>query len=152
MKNLLLVFISLLMLGCPSYDPQSGLLSIANLTSETVYVYLSCDTSLPKNPALKLYFVSGNEFDEAGNSKQGEIFYPNYRIENDSIGYLRVWGTPKHPEIPCEVQSLNLFFITESAMKKYTWEEIVNGRHYQKKMKITKQQLDNMGWKINYFP
>lgn len=150
-KYLSFILISFLMIGCPTYDPPTGALSIANLGSETVYVYLSCDTTLPKKPALKLYFVSGNEFDEAGDSKKGEIFYPNYRIETDSVGYLRVWGTPEHPQIPCEDPSMSLFFITETVMKKFTWEEIVDGRHYKTKMKFTEQQFDSMGWKVNYF-
>jgi hypothetical protein len=151
MKNLFLVYLSLLLIGCPSYDPPNGALSIINFTSETVYVYLTCDTSLPKNPPLKLYFVAGsNEFDEVGNSKQGEIYFPNYRIETDSIRYLRVWGTPKYPDIPCKSQSLNLFFITESAMKKYTWEEIFLGQRYVKSMKFRKEQLDSLNWRITY--
>ena len=151
MKNLCIIIIVLLVMGCPTYDPPNGVLSIKNTSSETVYVYLTCGITLPETPELKLYLnIGDNVFDEVGNKVKDTIYYPNYRIEPDSIGFLRVHGTPDQPKIPCDAQNINLFFITESVMQEHTWEEIAKNQFYQTKLQVTKEQLDTMDWKIKY--
>lgn len=151
MKKLCVICIALILIGCPTYDPPDGMLSIKNTSSETVYVYLTCSGMLPETPELKLYLNIGNSvFDEAGNKVKDTIYFPNYRIEPDSIGFLGVWGTPKKPKIPCETQSMNLFFISEFVMRKYTWEEIAQKQLYEKKMIFTQRQLDSLSWRVVY--
>jgi hypothetical protein len=153
MRNIFLFFIYLFLVGCPTYDPPNGIIRIKNSSDETIYVYLTCEETLPKEPVLKLFFRMGNNtFDEDGNSLEGEIFYPNYRIASDSVGNLSVWGKPHHPMIPCDKKVMNLFFITEQVMRNSTWEEIATRQSYQKKMQFTQQQLDRKNWEIEYFP
>lgn len=150
MKNLYALLITLILMGCV-YDPPTGVVNIKNSSSEVVYVYLTCETTLPEDPELKPYFELGNNvFDSKGNKVENVHYYPNYRIEPDSIGYLSVWGTPNTPEIPCDQPNMYLFFIAECVIREYDWKEIVQRKLYQKRMKITKQQLDRTNWKVEY--
>jgi hypothetical protein len=140
-------------MGCPVYDPPNGVLEIRNTSSEAVYVYLTCSVTLPEEPELKLKFsLGGNVFDEKGRRIIDTLYYPDYRIEPDTVGTLGVSGTPRQPLIPCEEQSVNLFFMTESIMRKYKWEEIVQGQRYQKRIQVTNKQLDSLDWEITYIP
>jgi len=126
--------------GCPVYDPPSGGLSIKNMTTETIFLYLTCEDSLSLDYPLRLYYERGNEYDAEGNSLRGQRFYLNNRIEPGSFGLLDVGGTPINPKIFCKKEGMYLFFITESVMQKHKWEEIVAAQRYQKKMQFTQKK------------
>jgi len=111
MKNLYILVLFIIITGCPAYDPPSGVVEIVNLSPKTIYVCMTCDTVLPKEPGLKLNFTMGsNAYDEYGNSLENKIYYPRYRILADSIGKLGVDGTPNKPAIICKGNSIIFFY------------------------------------------
>jgi hypothetical protein len=63
---------------------------------------------------------------------------------------LRVGGTPDNPRTYCSNDSVILFFIKEINMRTKTWDEICEGRLYEKKMTFSQEKLDSIGWKITY--
>lgn len=151
MKTFFIFLFVILLCGCPTYDPISGVLSIANNSDSAVYVYHTCSDSLQKQPELKLFLESGAEMIDARGNKMETTYSPDYRINAHSTSEMSGFGTAKYKRLPCGNQEfINLFFISESAMRKYTWDEIAQKQLYLNKMKVTKQHLDSLDWKIKY--
>jgi hypothetical protein len=138
------------LVGCPIYDPPSGVLAIKNQSNENIYVYSTCNDLLPCNPPLRVkYSLGDNAYDDNGN-KIDTSFYPDYRIEVDSIGYIAVWGSPRKPKVYCKDGKIRLYMISESKIKTNNWEDICKSQQYEKKVVYTQKELDNLDWKISY--
>lgn len=150
--RIILVLISCLFIrGCPVYDPPTGVLNIENNSDSAVYVYSTCDNTLPCEPKLKLFESLGDSaFDSKGNKITDTLFSPHYRINANSIGYIGVWGSPKKPRVFCEDKKIRLYFISETVIRTKDWKEICKNQMYHKKIVLSQSQLDSIGWKISY--
>ena len=150
MKRLLVVFIILINLyGC-AFDPKiKPVLFIYNFTDEAVYVYYSKLDSIQLSPKLYLFEKShGQNSDEFGNNLD-TITSPEYRINAHSetffVGYSK-W----HPFD--DVNYVYFFFIKESTMKIFTWEQIVGKQMYERKVKYTYKELEKLNYRVIYKP
>ena len=118
-------------------------LPVINYSDFTVYVCASCSDSLERGRNLQLYKYSFDGKEIVG--------YPNYRIEKDSIGYV-IFREKKveHAIKRCKDHKLRLFFISESTMRNYSWEEICKHNLYEKKLTLTEEELKENDWIVVY--
>ncbi len=150
MKKFLLISALLINIyGC-AFDPKmKPVLFIYNFTDEAVYIYYSKHDSMQISPKLYLYEKShSQDSDEFGNNLD-TITSPEYRINAHSetffTGYSK-W----HPFD--DVDYVNFFFIKESTMKNYTWEQIVEKQMYERKVKYTYKELEKLNYRVIYKP
>lgn len=150
MEKIILISFCFILVGCPVYDPPTGVLAIKNQSNENIFVYSTCSDLLPCKPPLKMKQSLGDKsYDENGN-KMDSLFYPNYRIEADSIGYIAVWGSPSKPKVYCKDGKIRLYMVTESKMRTNNWKDICKSQQYEEKLVYTQKKLDNLGWEITY--
>jgi len=139
-----------------TYDPPRGYFNIFNDSDEAVYVHFNCGNvdSLPSYPKLELFhfFSNDNMKDAYGNPFESGFVSPEYRINAYYFSSLFIWGTPRNPRLPCEENKITLFFITEKTMHNYDWEEIHKNQMFVKKVRLTKEELENSDWKYTYSP
>lgn len=145
------LWLSFLLLGCPVYDPPSGQLEILNYTDSAVYVYHTCSDSLPCDYGMKLFLSAGGGTDASGRTMKDTIA-PSYRINAYSWGNITGLGAIEKPVTACRDHKLRLYFIKETTMRTKTWEEICQSELYEKKITLTQQELDSMGWRLAYEP
>lgn len=142
--------------GCPfTYDPPRGLFYIRNDSDEAIYVYFKCGNvdSLPSYPKLELFnYLSMDMKDASGNPITPYFSSPEYRINAYNIGSITIWGSRKHPRLPCEEDEVTLFFITELTMRNYEWEEIQREQMFTKRIALTKEEIEKNDWKYTYYP
>ena len=150
MRNAIFLVLYLTLTACPVYDAPIGTLSIHNYTDSAVYIYSTCMDSIMNEPALRLFLVDSADRIDANGKKMPQIYSPNYRINAYSYGTLYGFGSKNDKKVECKDKCLRLFFIKEHVMRCNTWEEIVDGRMYQKKMSFSESQLDSMNWEIRF--
>ena len=151
LKYITLFTICILLEGCPLYmDPPTARLQILNYTDAAVYVYHTCSDSLPCEEGLKLFLNVGSGSTDACGKKIKDTIAPNYRINAYSWGQIDVSGSPENPKIECKNNKLNLFFITESTMRKKTWDQICENQLFEKKIVVNQAELDSVCWRITY--
>ena len=129
-------------------------LTIHNYSDEAIYVYHSYFDSIQLVPKLELFTFWP---DRAPDEKDLDPYCsPEYRVNAHDLSYITdghhtetQWiPFPDHPEI----NYVNFFFIKESTMKKYKWEEIVAKQMYVKKIRNTYGELEKMNYEISYKP
>jgi hypothetical protein len=153
MKYLLFLMLCLILYGCPSYDPQTAVLTVYNLSDSAVYVYKTCENSIEILPRLKLFEVSGAIMEDEKGNQIDSIYSPNYRVNAYNSSEFSGFGNIDNPTIFCNNSDyINLFFIKETTIKNYSWEEIVEKQIYVKKMRFNCKQLDSLNWKVKYIP
>jgi len=118
-------------------------LPIINYSDSTVYVCASCSDFLEKDHNLQVY-----KYNFDGKEILG---YPNYRIEKDSLGCI-IFREKKVEHIfkRCQDHQMHFFFILESTMRTYSWEEICEKQLYEKKLVLTEEELKNNDWVVVY--
>ena len=154
MRNfIIIVFIGLLTSCRFTLDTNiERVMSIHNYTNEAIYVQYSYHDSLQIKPKLVLFYFFLDRVDDG----LDPYCSPDYRINPhfsstiaEKYDYEKKWVPfPEHPEI----YYVNFFFIKESTMKNHTWEEIVAKQLYEKKVKYTYDQLEEMNYEISYNP
>lgn len=153
MKQLLLIILTFLLTGCPVYDPPLQGITIHNYSDSAVYVYSTCEDSLPRVPELKLFQIWNQTRTDALGNKMDTIISPSYRINAYAFGDIIGAGRAANPAIPCEKPPyLRFFFIPETTMRTHSWAEIHEKQLYSKKMSFNLSQLDSLGWVIKYVP
>lgn len=152
MKTNIFLLIVLVLYGC-IYDPPKKSLEIYNYSDEAIYIYFSYKDSLQIMPKFVLFYkISGLGYDE-NNVKIDTVVSPDYRINAHNYSYLRESSVSSTKWIPFpDKDYVIFFFIKESTMKKYTWEEIVTKQMYVKKVKYTYKELEKRHYKIFYKP
>lgn len=147
----------LLFCGCVfTYDPAPGKLYIRNNTDQAVYVYLKCGKTdvLPSEPKLELFEFFKNEdgamLDALGNPIKSGFVSPEYRINAYDLGSLVIGGSAENPSLLCKENIVTLFFIKEKTMRSYDWKEIYKKQIFEKKVTITKEELENNNWIVTY--
>ncbi|MDX2249736.1 MAG: hypothetical protein SF052_23330 [Bacteroidia bacterium] len=142
-----------LLTGCPAYDPPLQVITIHNYSDSAVYVYSTCEDSLPRVPELKLFETCCHNAIDAQGNKMDTISSPYYRINAYAFGDIIGAGSAANPAIPCEKPPyLRFFFISETTMRTHSWAEIHEKQLYSKKMSFNLSQLDSLGWVIKYVP
>ncbi len=146
MKILTFSILLFVLSGCPVYCPGPQFeISVQNHSDSAIYICQSCTDSIPLEPELKLFWVGkpGSMKDELG-ANMGYISSPDYRIDAYKYNSVALGVNLSADEKTiCPGRSKATFFIIkESVMRKYTWKEIVQMQMYQKKIHLTKQQLD----------
>lgn len=154
-KILFLGFCGLLCSCLFAYDPPRGVLNIFNDSEEAIYVYLKCGNSdsLPSSQGLELFhFSSANMEDASGNPIKPRLSSPEYRINAYDRGGLHIWGTVKKPRLPCNENTLTLFFIQEKTIRNYSWNDIYTNQMFVKKATLTEGELIKNQWLYIYKP
>ena len=75
--------------------------------------------------------------------------FPCYRLD----GYSKCGiGIPGRESLllSCDDNKLRLFFILESTMQDYSWDEICKQRLYEKKLTLTEEELKENDWVVVY--
>jgi len=143
MKKYLILLIVLMFHSCiiPVVDFAFNI-PVANYSDSTVYVCASCSDTLEKgrNLQLKEYSVVKKEYK-----------YPHYRIEKDTIGCV-TFRDRKVEQIfnRCKDRKMRFYFILESTMREYSWEEICENQMYEKRLTLTKEDLEKTDWVVIY--
>jgi hypothetical protein len=115
-----------------------------------IYVYETCSGILPCDPKLKRFLIDTiNRRDVQGNIMR-DTTSPNYRVIAHSHGSVYTGGTERSPRLSCENKKLSFFFFKERVMQTRTWKEICENQLYDRKMILTEEKLDSVGWKITY--
>jgi hypothetical protein len=144
-----IVFLVLVVSGCPVYDPPTGVLTIVNSSGSSWYVYDSCG-SLSNEKELAYHFSWNAEaYDQYGNEMEFPKF-PFYRVDPGDSSYFRGYGNLKRPRIHCKEGKLNLFFISEEDMRERTWAEIVEYQIYSHKYSLSQKELDSLNWVVDF--
>jgi len=151
MKKNIFLLVVLALHGCITYDPPKKSLEIYNYTDEAIYVYFSSTDSLQITPKLVLFYnISGLGNDE-NNEKIDTVVNPDYRINAHNYSYLRESSTSSTKWIPFRDKDyVVFFFIKESTMKKFSWEEICKRQLYEKKDKYSYKELEKLHYRILY--
>ncbi len=157
MKNsCYVIFIGLIaLIGCSGHQPELPMevITIGNYTDSALYVFCSCEDSLPIMPFLKLFDTATASFviDEKGN-KLDSIYCPNYRINAYSGGNLSLKDIVKDNHVFCKNKSIKLYFIKEQILRTKSWNEIYKKQLYARKIILTDSMLVSSKWKYIYYP
>ncbi len=153
MKHILLLSFAVLLQGCITYDPPTGVLKIHNYSDSAIYVYHSYSDSLELDHKLNLFDTWNAEItDASGRIIQDTIYSPNYRANAYAYSEINVCGTGNNPKLCCDNDTLYLFFIKESVMRTMSWEEICEKQQYEQRVALTEEQLNRCGWQYTYYP
>ncbi|KAF0128605.1 MAG: hypothetical protein FD155_3163 [Bacteroidetes bacterium] len=153
MKKLLNIIMLLGLSSCVfTYDPppDSGKIILFNHTDSAIYIYSSCVDTLLNSKKLTLFKTNkANQFDQFG-EKLDSIYSPDYRINAHSHSFLQIGGTTQRPVLPCQHDTIFLFFITEYNLGSKNWAEICSNVNLSKKVVLTKEQLVKNDWKYHF--
>jgi len=139
-----------------AFDPKrEPMLTIKNNTKDVMYVYYSSNESIQLQPEMK-FEISKRAFshtDEKGNDHY-TVVYPDNRVDSFSKTYFHDDGVHYKGKFRpfSDKNYVYFFFLKETTMKNYTWENIVAKQLYEKKVKYTYDELDKMNYEISYNP
>jgi hypothetical protein len=136
------LLLALLCTKCfPGFGPHQGI-DVFNNTDSILYVAYSFTNSLDKNYPLVLV-------KEAIINNEIKRHFPCYRLEAYSRGSIGIPGRELLLQ-DCDDEMLRLFFILESTMRDYTWEEICERQMYEKKLTLSEKDLKENDWTVVY--
>jgi hypothetical protein len=142
---------AIILLGCPTYDPPTGILEVINKSNMTFYIALECSENLSiETPLIPTTTFSGSDALHQDSTQKTITVYPSYRALPKQRCWQRVWGSPKNPKIPCDVDTLHVFYFLEKVINEVSWKEICNKKLYIRKEKYTQKQLDSLKWRIEF--
>lgn len=140
-KVLTLIFIGSIFSSCV-YD-RVETIRFLNKSDSTIYMDYSCSDRLEKSFKLHVY-------QDATINGKDTLVYSRERAEKDSIGWTIIGFSRKGAIRQCKDKKLRFFFIKESVMKGYSWEEICEQQLYEKKLVFTEEELVKMNWTVVY--
>lgn len=133
MKKIIYFGCLFLFYGCIfTYDPPRALLYIHNNSNDAVYVYFH------EGKADSLHKFTGLELFD---------FIDVYEEDTYTLG-----GTRKKPRLPGNLTEITLFFITRNTVENYDFEEIYKNQMFERKVTLTNDELEKMGWEYIYTP
>ena len=155
-KNLcILLLLNTFLLSSCAFDPPSkSMLDIYNYTDDAIYVYYTSSESIQLKPKLELFLLDRSVRINKYGNRLDTICYPDYRINPHSYTVFHddgIHAVGKFRPYP-DKDYVNFFFIKESTMRSYTWEEICKKQLYERKVKYTYRDLDKMQYQILYKP
>ena len=146
MKNTIKTFlISMTLLSlwaCPAYDPPQKGIEVLNYTDSAIYVCFSCTDSMSITPRLRL-------FDTVFYNGIDHIISPHYRVNAFSYGGIGTTGREMLIN-NCSDKKLRLFFIRESTLRNYSWDEIYKSQLFEKRIEVTTEELTKLDWIVTY--
>jgi len=141
-KSLLALLLALLFSKCfLGLGPKKGI-HVFNNTDSTFYIAFSFNDSLRSYWPLVYY-------EEVNIDNVMHKRYPCYRVEPFSKSGIGIPGR-ESLLLRCDDNKLRLFFILESTMQDYSWEEICKNRLYEKKLTLTEEELKENDWIVVY--
>jgi hypothetical protein len=142
MKLYNFLLLALLFSKCfPGLGPKKGI-DVFNNTDSILYVAYSFNDSLDKDYPLVL-------IKEAIINNEKQRHFPCYRLDAHSRGSIGIPGRELLLQ-DCDNKMLRLFFILESTMRDYGWEEICEQRMFEKKLTFTEVELKESDWVVVY--
>ena len=145
-----IIILPLFLLTCCTFDPAYKSLEIYNDSDSTMYVFYTYKDSITLQPKLDLFLNSGKDSYLKNNDS---VISPDYRIHPRSFSYLRESSISRSQWIPFpDKDYVIFFFINESTMKCFSWENIVKHQLYQKKIRYTYKELQECHFSITYKP
>jgi len=142
MKFYNFLLLALLFSKCfPGLGPKKGIDAFNN-TDSVLYVAFSFNDSLDKDFPLVLYR-------EVIIDDKMQKQFPCYRLDAYSDGCIGIPGRELLLQ-RCDEKMLRLFFISESTMRNYSWDEICKQRLYEKKLTLTEAELKENDWIVVY--
>ena len=144
-----MISVFLLAFSC-IYDPPTASVKILNYSDSAIYVLENCECKITRYPVLKLFEKRTHKSVDEKGEPMPDIYSPAYRINPYQVGEIGYFGSKKDKKIQCANGFVCFFFIKESTIKNYTWDEIVKKQLYAQKMRFNKSQLDSVYWKIRY--
>ena len=144
MKIIFSQFLVLIFYGCLflAMDPVRKGIDVYNNTDYTLYVSYSISDSLGNGYPIVL-------FEEVNIDNKVSKRSPCYRLNPYSNGSIGIPGRITLLQ-SCDDNMLRLFFITESTMREYSWEEICENQMYEKRLTLTKKDLEKTDWVVIY--
>ena len=135
----------------PKHEPM---LYIYNYTNDAMYVYYSSKESIQLEPKLKVLKLDHYTFIDKNGNRRDTVVYPDYRIESHSYSVFHDDGIHVVGKFRPFLNKdyVNFFFIKESTMRSYTWEEICKKQLYEKKIKYSYKELEKLHYRISYKP
>jgi hypothetical protein len=131
--------------GClffPTFDPPQKGIDVFNNTDSILYVAYSFSDSLGNGNPIVYY-------EEVSINNKIHKRFPCYRLNAFSDGGIGIPGRETLLQ-KCDKNMLRLFFILESTMRDYSWEEICEKKIYEKKLTLTKADLKKNNWVVVY--
>lgn len=148
---MLIILLLLLLYGC-FYDPHlrgKKLLYIHNCTDSAVYYEISCLDSLTLDRPSFLFSSYCEDYDRYGNCLRKRISSPSDRVNAYSCRHTGIVADESILR-DCEDKQIRFFFIKESTLRDYTWDEICAKQMYEKKLIYTIEDLISNDWAIVY--
>lgn len=142
-KKWFILFIMIVLLGCPVYDPKMEVILIHNDSKVPIYIYDSCDKFLPKYPQMTINPIIS--FD--GEMKKNAI---HYMIPPDSTLPSLYYYSLKSFFEGCSEKKAYFYFLTEEVIKENSWERIHEEQLFKKRYNYTYEELKALDWMINY--
>ena len=132
------------------FDSTGKSLTVHNYSNEAIYIYYTYYNEIQSTPKMELFVYWP---DRAPDEKDLDPYIsPEYRV-NPHVSSILEGSYSREKWIPFpEKNYVNFFFIKESTMKNYKWEEIVAKQMYVKKIRYTYDELEKMHYKIFYKP
>lgn len=136
----------LLLLGLTScvFDHFS-VIPIINYSNKAFIVYMSTKDTL-EDPYLGDTLNSFSCFDK----DKSRVYVRNEYLEKESKGSIGIFGYRESIFYDSKDGRVRFYFISDSVFMRNTWATIVKHQMYNRKMTFTKEQLDSMGWIIEY--
>lgn len=143
LKIIALALTTLTLFKC---DPADNRLKIVNNSNKDIYFYYSCDSSLIDFKIFRTGYYKNNLGDSA-------FTKADYFIKSDnSINVMRrgfnAWNNYLKK---CTGQTLYVSFVTDSIVSNYTDTEIVELGLINKQISLSRIELKENGWIINYY-
>lgn len=149
------ILLGLILSSCIKYsDRYRPLLYVHNQSNTNIYVLFTDKENLQATPKLELYLKAHYIQQSQSRNCTDTVIYPDNRIESHSYTYFYDDGfhtNSKFRPFP-NINYVNFFFIKESTLRNNTWQKIVEKQMYEKKVKYTYDQLEEMDYKITYSP
>ena len=126
----------MLLLRTCGFDRGFSILVINN-TDQKVHVCFTCSDTLG----------TWNNFSEE--YQQGKYYLPSHDIDSESYSSIIFTEYYNNIKNNCKDKQIRFFFICDSILYRYTWEEIHKHQLYEK-MVFSDEDLEDMNWVIKY--
>lgn len=154
MKYLLFsLSILLFFFGCICSDKMlnCNVFSVQNISDSAIYVYITCNDSLPRFPKLNLFDTI---LENKSGEMKGTIISPDYRInafsyytnKDNHVGDILFERNCQK----CKGKTLKLFFIKENTMRTKGWEDIYKKQLYEKRISLSIEQILAFNLTVKY--